>query len=107
MKTYTEKEVESIIKRAFKAGENWGVTYYTWFTPSKEDQKEQLGKVMKRCKRGGKKSDSVISSIIDSRPPLLQEARDTLLLCTLIDKSGQAKEVVEKLDAEYPYLNGD
>jgi hypothetical protein len=33
---------------------------------------------------------------------LLKEARDLLLMCTFIDKSGQCTEMVEKIDG---YLN--
>ena len=35
---------------------------------------------------------------------LLKEARDLLVLCTLIDKSGQCKELVNKIDS---YKNWD
>lgn len=31
---------------------------------------------------------------------LLKEARDMLVLCTLIDKSGQSKDVVDKIDTK-------
>lgn len=36
---------------------------------------------------------------------LLQSIRDLVLMCTLIDKSGQCKDVVDKLDSIYPFLN--
>lgn len=36
---------------------------------------------------------------------LLQEIRDLITLCTLIDKSGQCKEMSDKLDNLYPFLN--
>lgn len=32
---------------------------------------------------------------------LLKEARDLLVMCTLIDKSGQCKEMVNKIDNHY------
>ncbi len=35
---------------------------------------------------------------------LLQEIRDLVTLCTLIDKSGQYKEMSDKLDKIYPFL---
>lgn len=34
----------------------------------------------------------------------LQELRDTLLLCSLLDKSGRAFDLVDKLDRLYPFL---
>lgn len=36
---------------------------------------------------------------------LLQEIRDLITLCTLIDKSGQCKDMSDKLDKLYPFLN--
>lgn len=36
---------------------------------------------------------------------LFKEARDTLLLCTLVDKSGQAETLVAKIDAAHPEFN--
>lgn len=35
----------------------------------------------------------------------LQNIRDLITLCTLIDKSGQCKEMSDKLDSLYPYLS--
>jgi hypothetical protein len=35
---------------------------------------------------------------VDMRMELLRESRDLLVLCTLIDKSGQCKDMVEKID---------
>lgn len=35
---------------------------------------------------------------------LLQEIRDLVTLCTLIDKSGQCKAMSDKLDKIYPFL---
>ena len=35
---------------------------------------------------------------------LLQEIRDLITLCTLIDKSGQCKSMSDKLDQIYPFL---
>ena len=35
---------------------------------------------------------------------LLQDIRDLITLCTLIDKSGQCKAMSNKLDSLYPYL---
>lgn len=35
---------------------------------------------------------------------LLQEIRDLITLCTLIDKSGQCKAMSDKLDKIYPFL---
>jgi len=35
---------------------------------------------------------------------LLQEIRDLITLCTLIDKSGQCKALRDKLDKIYPFL---
>jgi hypothetical protein len=35
------------IKKAFKAGEEWGVTYSTWFTPTEEDTEEKIKETIK------------------------------------------------------------
>ena len=35
---------------------------------------------------------------------LLQDIRDLVTLCTLIDKSGQCKAMSDKLDKIYPFL---
>lgn len=42
--TITLKEFEAIVKKAFKSGENWGITYNTWFTPDEEDHSKQIAK---------------------------------------------------------------
>jgi hypothetical protein len=39
---FTEDEMIEAIRTAFITGENWGVTYYTWFTPSPEDQQTHI-----------------------------------------------------------------
>ena len=36
--TFTKEEVQKMIMEAFVKGENWGVTYSGWFSPSKEDK---------------------------------------------------------------------
>jgi len=35
------------IRKAFKAGEEWGVIYSTWFTPSEEDTEEKIQEAIK------------------------------------------------------------
>jgi hypothetical protein len=39
--------IEEIIRAAFFAGESWGVTYSTWFTPSKEDTERKIQEAIK------------------------------------------------------------
>jgi len=48
--TIKKEHFEEAIKAAFKKGENWGVTYSTWFTPSEEDTKDKIEECIKRCK---------------------------------------------------------
>lgn len=48
MKTLTKEEIIAIAKFAFKSGENWGVTYSGWFTPTKEDQEERINGIVKQ-----------------------------------------------------------
>jgi len=38
--------IEEIIRKAFKKGESWGVTYSTWFTPSEGDTEEEINKAI-------------------------------------------------------------
>lgn len=46
MKTEQMTEEEIIIRKAFARGENWGVTYSTWFSPSESDTEEQVQKAI-------------------------------------------------------------
>ena len=53
--------IEKIVRSAFKKGENWGVCYSTWFTPSKEETNQQIKiainnakRMVKRLEREGK-----------------------------------------------------
>lgn len=43
---YTKEEIEDIIRKAFKAGEQWGVTYSTWFIPTKAGTEEKIQEVV-------------------------------------------------------------
>ena len=43
----TEKFL-SMLEDAFKKGEQWGVTYSTWFTPSEEDTKSKIDEIKKK-----------------------------------------------------------
>jgi hypothetical protein len=42
----TKTELEDIIKKAFKRGEMWGVTYSGWFNPTLEDTEKQIQEVL-------------------------------------------------------------
>jgi hypothetical protein len=46
-----DENLEFIIRKAFKKGEFWGVTYSTWFTPSKADTEKQIKKAIANIKR--------------------------------------------------------
>lgn len=47
IKWYNKREkLVQIIRKAFNAGEFWGVCYSTWFTPSAEDTEEQIQKAI-------------------------------------------------------------
>lgn len=37
-----EDKIKSIIKTAFEEGEQWGMTHYTWFTPTQEQVDERI-----------------------------------------------------------------
>jgi len=38
---------EEIIRKAFLDGESWGVTYSTWFIPTKADTEEKVQESIK------------------------------------------------------------
>ena len=38
-----------IIKLAFMAGEDWGVCYQSWFTPSESDSKIKMDECIENC----------------------------------------------------------
>jgi hypothetical protein len=44
--TYTEEEVEILLIKAFRDGHIWGVSYSTWFVPTKKQHKEELQKCL-------------------------------------------------------------
>ena len=46
-----EKELDYIIKKAFTAGESWGVTYSTWFVPNTKTTEKEIESITKRIKR--------------------------------------------------------
>lgn len=46
------EQIRQIIQMSFKAGENWGVTYSTWFTPTKQDTREKIEGIAKKIKDG-------------------------------------------------------
>jgi hypothetical protein len=43
---YTEEEVETLLIKAFRDGHIWGVSYSTWFVPTKKQHKEELQKCL-------------------------------------------------------------
>ena len=47
----TSEELEHIVRRAFAAGEQWGVAYSTWFTPDKEEIDGQLKTALGKANR--------------------------------------------------------
>lgn len=36
------KEIEDIVRKAFKKGESWGVTYSGWFSPTEIDTENKI-----------------------------------------------------------------
>ena len=46
----TNGEFDTAIRAAFKAGENWGVTYSTWFTPKTSATEEEIRKAIKAAR---------------------------------------------------------
>ena len=43
--------LERIVRSAFAAGENWGVTYSTWFTPSKANAEKKIQRAIVDAKK--------------------------------------------------------
>lgn len=56
----TDKEFKGIIRKAFKLGEFWGVTYSTWFAPTKKDHKVMLKNTIKRCYKHLEKEQNIV-----------------------------------------------
>jgi hypothetical protein len=44
--------INEIIRKAFKAGENWGVTYSTWFTPTAKETEERIQEIIEELTEG-------------------------------------------------------
>ena len=42
--TFTKEQVQQMMMEAFIKGENWGVTYSTWFTPTEEEKANRAAK---------------------------------------------------------------
>lgn len=51
VKAGVKPEIAEIIKEAFLLGEQWGITYSTWFTPTLEQHKEEIDKATKYVKK--------------------------------------------------------
>ena len=47
----TEKQFNGIVRKAFKLGEQWGITYQGWFTPSKAECRKKINIAIKETKR--------------------------------------------------------
>jgi len=41
---FTQEEVQQMMMQAFVKGENWGVTYSTWFIPTKQECADKAAK---------------------------------------------------------------
>lgn len=41
----SREELKNIIRTAFQRGEDWGITYSTWFTPTEEQTEEKIQEV--------------------------------------------------------------
>jgi hypothetical protein len=46
MKVLTTEEMTLLIRKAFRAGEDWGVTYSGWFVPTPEQHTDQIDKTV-------------------------------------------------------------
>ena len=42
--TFTKEQVQQMMMEAFVKGENWGVTYSTWFIPTDEEKANRAAK---------------------------------------------------------------
>lgn len=51
--TFTKEEVQQMMMETFVKGENWGTTYYSWFTPT---EKEKADRAAKDCEEVYKKT---------------------------------------------------
>lgn len=45
-----EEEIEAVIRKAFKKGEMWSVTYSGWFSPSESDTEEKIQEIINEIK---------------------------------------------------------
>lgn len=48
--TITNDQLMDIILTAFKDGEQWGVTYSTWFLPTEKATNEQISETTKKAR---------------------------------------------------------
>lgn len=53
MKTYKidDEKLAKIVRTAFGAGEQWGNTYSSWFTPTKEENEKKIREATTKAKR--------------------------------------------------------
>lgn len=42
--TFSKEEVQKMMMEAFFKGENWGVTYGGWFSPTEEEKADRAAK---------------------------------------------------------------
>lgn len=50
------KKKERLLRFAFSAGQAWGVTYSTWFTPTEKDTEKEFQEMLINLEKREKKS---------------------------------------------------
>lgn len=56
--TISDELLQRIVGSAFKAGENWGLTYHEWFTPTDEDHKKKMNNAIRAARKVVKRSNN-------------------------------------------------
>ena len=59
-RTYTVEEVREMLGQAFDRGEQWGVTYGGWFTPSEADTEKKRTEAIDKVLSGPRRTQTDI-----------------------------------------------
>lgn len=62
MKVDSSALLERVVRKAFKAGQNWAECYVSWFKPGIEDTEARIRKAVRRAKRQMRYNNSVSGS---------------------------------------------
>ena len=56
--TISDELLQRIVSSAFKAGENWGLTYHERFTPTAADRKKKMNNAIRAARKVVQRSNS-------------------------------------------------